>query len=184
MNHQFLKCDLYQTFVPLLQFFCFHRRNTKPSMKRNFVFIVLFNLWLIIWILHSCALLLMINFFFPLCFHMVFNNSSLFMSMSNLIQILYINSLSLLCLSVTRRSAAKPVASFQEPFWLYSSSKQFTFCCRTCSLSPRTVSVQQLPLQSLSKNRFRVATAVAASLQEPFPCSNCRRRCCHGWQRV
>jgi hypothetical protein len=31
-------------------------------------------------------------------------------------QILYINSLSPLCLSVTRRSAAEPAASLQEPF--------------------------------------------------------------------
>ncbi len=37
-----------------------------------------------IWAPHCCTLPMIINFFF-LCFHMVFNNSSLFMSMSNLI---------------------------------------------------------------------------------------------------
>jgi hypothetical protein len=42
----------------------------------------------LIWALHYCELLATINFCFSLCFHMISNNSSLFMSMSNLIWII------------------------------------------------------------------------------------------------
>jgi len=81
------KMWLVSNFCTIVTMFCSHRRNTKPSMKRNFVFIVLFYLWLFIWILHSLCTTSDDQRFFPLCFHMVFNNSSLFMSMSNLIKI-------------------------------------------------------------------------------------------------
>ncbi len=66
----------------------------------------------------------------------------------NLFQILYINSLSRVYLSVTRRSAAK------------------AFCRKTCSLSPRTIHI-----------RFRAATAVvdAASNSPPLQFINCNK---------
>jgi hypothetical protein len=54
--------------------------SCEAKDKQNYFKVVEYTLF--IWVLCRCALLTTINYYyFSLCFHMVFNNSSLFISM-------------------------------------------------------------------------------------------------------